>query len=146
MSSGRQEDPYAGFRFKVEIQGVIEAHFSQVSGLSVSTDVVEMEEGGVNEYTHKLKGQTKYQNIVLKRGVTTSRSFFSWMKASVNNQHVKAGRKNGVIILYGDNGTREIQKWQFLRAWPSKWEGGSFDTGSSAALIETLELAHEGIE
>ena len=146
MSSGRQEDPYGSFRFKVEIQGVIEAHFSSVSGLSVSIDVVEQEEGGVNEYTHKLKGQTRYQNIVLKRGVTTSRSFFDWVKKSVNNKETKAARKNGMIVLYGDSGKKEIQKWQFLRAWPCKWEGGNFDTGSSAALLETLELAHEGLE
>lgn len=145
MSSGRQEDPYASFRFKVTVHGVIEAHFSSISGLSVSIDPVDHEEGGVNEYTHKLKGQTKYTNIVLKRGVTTTRTFFSWMKDSVNNKASRAGRKNGTITLFNDHG-KVVQEWRFLRAWPCKWEGGSFDTSSSAALIETLELAHEGLE
>jgi len=136
-------DPFASFRFKVVIDG-IEAHFQSVSGLSATVEVVSQPEGGETTDVHQLKGKTTYSNIVLKRGVTTSRTFFSWISATINDP--AAGRKNGSIELYAEDGSEPPkQTWNFVRAWPTKWEGGSFDTGSSAALIETLELAHEGL-
>ncbi|MBM4320804.1 MAG: phage tail protein, partial [Deltaproteobacteria bacterium] len=83
---------------------------------------------------------TTYGKITLKRGVTTDQSFYNWVKESVGGK----GRRNGTITLLDEAGNT-VKSWQFVRAWPCKWEGGSFDTSSSAALIETLEIAHEGL-
>ena len=146
MADRRSEQhPFTGFRFKVEINGVVQAHFSSVSGLSIETEVVPMQQGGNNTYVHQLKGQTKYGNIVLKRGVTTSKEFFEWVRKSVYHETEKPPRVNGLIVAFDDSGKKELAKWEFVRAWPCKFEGPSFDAGSSAALIETLELAHEGL-
>jgi len=141
-SNRKPADPFASFRFKVEIKGVIEAHFQAVSGLSATTEVQAQAEGGLNTYVHQLKGKTTYGNIVLKRGVTKSRSFYAWIMKSIAN---KGKRVNGSITLQAEDGS-DVKTWNFFRAWPTKWEGGSFDTSSSTALIETLELAHEGFE
>jgi phage tail-like protein len=137
--------PLTGFRFEVEIDGIVEALFTACSGLSIETEVVEYQEGGENTHTHKLKGQTKYSNIVLKRGVTSSKDFFAWMDESVTKPPGR-GRKNGIIRIFDDNGTTVKSSWEFKEAWPCKFEGPQFDTGSSAALIETLELAHHGLK
>jgi len=146
MADRRSEQhPFTGFRFKVEINGVVQAHFSSVSGLSIETEVVPMQQGGNNTYVHQLKGQTKYGNIVLKRGVTTSKEFHDWVKKSVNHETDKPPRENGSIVVFDDDGQTAKATWEFVRAWPCKYEGPSFDTNSSAALIETLELAHEGL-
>jgi phage tail-like protein len=140
-------DPYplAGFRFKVEIKGVVQAHFSSVSGLSVETEVVPFQQGGNNSFVHQLKGQTKYSNIVLKRGVTDSAEFFEWIRKSINQETDSPPRVNGSIVVFDDDGTTPKVTWEFVRAWPCKFEGPSLDTGSSKALVETLELAHEGL-
>lgn len=144
--AARSSDPFASFRFKVEIQGVVEAHFQSVSGLSANIEVIAQPEGGVNTHVHQLKGKATYGNIVLKRGVTTNADFFSWMTSTINNSGKGVPRISGLITLYNEDGTATTQKWKFKDGWPCKWEGGSFDTTSSAALIETLEIVHEGLE
>ena len=140
-----EQHPLTGFRFEVEIKGVVEAAFSSVVGLTIETDVVPMQEGGLNTYMHQLKGQTKYTNIILKRGVTTSDQFYKWITKSVNTGSANCKRENGIITILDDAGKPKVS-WKFVRAWPCKFEGPSFDASSSAALIETLELAHEGLE
>ncbi len=146
--TAKRDDPYASFRFKIEAKGITGGHFFSASGLSVSTEVVEHQEGGRNDYTHKLHGQTKYQNLVLKRGVTTDKSFFNWIKQSIKTPKEKV---NLTVYLYGDkggiDGVKEVvHQWNLYKAWPCKWEGGSFDTNSSAALVETLEIAYDWME
>lgn len=36
-------------------------------------------------------------------------------------------------------------RWNFVRGWPAKWEGPALNAASEVA-IETLEIAHEGLE
>ena len=137
--------PLTGFRFKVEIQGVVQAAFSAVSGLSVETAVVPVQQGGNNTFVHQLKGQTKYSNIVLKRGVTDSGEFFEWIRQSVHQETEKPIRQTGSIVVFDDDGSTPKVTWEFVRAWPCKFQGPALDASGSKALIETLELAHEGL-
>jgi phage tail-like protein len=37
-------------------------------------------------------------------------------------------------------------RWNFVKAWPAKWTGPSLSAKSNDVAIETLELAHEGLE
>ncbi|MCD4809203.1 MAG: phage tail protein, partial [Methanosarcinales archaeon] len=65
--TGKRSDPYSAYRFKVEIEGIIAAGFTDVSGLTIETEVETIKEGGVNNYEYKLPKFTKYSNITLKR-------------------------------------------------------------------------------
>ena len=143
--SGQSNHPYAGFRFKVEISGITSGAFQSVSGLSIETEVVDFQEGGLNTRTHKLRGQTKYGNIVLKRGMTTDKNFYEWMSATVDAKDLKSQRKTGSIVVYDDDGSKVVMTWTFVDAWPCKFEGPGFDASSSSAIVETLELAHHGL-
>ena len=133
---------YGNFKFKVEIQGVVQAHFFHVTGLSTETESFDLVEGGVNEKVHKRMGQTKFTNIVLKRGfVPSDGDFTKWRKDLADGSPV---RHDGSIILLDDAG-KEIKRWNFVRAWPTKWEGPELNSTSNEVSIETLELAHEGV-
>jgi phage tail-like protein len=44
-----------------------------------------------------------------------------------------------------DRQLQEQARWNFQRAWPTRWTGPSFNAESSELAIETLELAHEGV-
>lgn len=137
----RINDPYGNFRFKVEIDCVIKAGFSEVSGLQAETETEEVREGGVNNYVHKLPKITKYPNIVLKRGMTDSNFLWNW------HQNVIAGkieRKNGAIIVL-DSEKNEKLRWNFSGAYPVKWSGPDLKADSNTVAVETLELAHNGI-
>jgi phage tail-like protein len=142
MATSKRNDPYGRFNFLLEIDGVATAGFTEVSGLSTETSVIEYREGSDRSPSRKLPGITKYSNITLKRGITKDRSLWQWHKTVMDGA---TQRKNGSVVLL-DESRQEVARWNFHDAWPCKWEGSSLDAKSSDVAIETLELAHEGFE
>jgi phage tail-like protein len=142
MATGQRVDPYRNFNFLVEIDGITQAGFSDASGFGADNTPIEYREGGENRTVRKLPGMTKYNNIVLKWGLTDSRELYDWFRDVVNG---KINRKNGSIIVLNMQG-QEVVRWNFYNAWPSKWDGPDFSAKGTDVAIETLELAHEGIE
>ena len=65
-------DPYRQFRFRVDIDGVGQAGFSECTFADTTTDPVEYREGNEDPVFRKLSGLTKYGNITLKWGITDS--------------------------------------------------------------------------
>ena len=70
-------DPSTGAFFQVDVGEAI-GFFTECSGLSMEYDVFEYQEGGVNDFVHKLRGRMKFPNLVLKRGITHEESFVKW--------------------------------------------------------------------
>ena len=57
MATGDRVDPYKDFRFLVEIDGIVQAGFSECSGFGSDVEVVEYREGGDSATVRKLPGQ-----------------------------------------------------------------------------------------
>ena len=138
---------YGSFNFLVEIEGLagdaatVVGGFSQVTGLSSESDVVEHWVGSM-PFASKLPGRTRFGNIVLRKGLTTSGDLYDWRR------RVEAGeddRRSGSVILL-DGGMREKARWNFYEAWPCRYEAPTFDATDTAVSIETLELAVERLE
>lgn len=135
--------PFQDFNFLVEIDGVTVAGFSEVSGLSSETAIIEYREGSDKRNSaRKLPGLTKFSNIVLKRGITTDLVLWNWRKAIVNGV---ADRRSGAIILLNSE-HQPMLRVKFVRGWPSKWEGPVLNAKGNEIAIETLEIAHEGLD
>jgi phage tail-like protein len=113
-----------------------------VSGLESETVVVEYRTGAESNRVRKLPGLTKYANIVLKRGLTRDLSLWNWRQSVVNG---KTDRRSGSIILL-DESRKQVLRWHFVEGWPVKWEGPALDATANEVAIETLEIAHEGLE
>jgi phage tail-like protein len=135
-------DPYGNYNFLVEIDGITRAAFHEVNGFDSTVDVIEHREGGENTALRKLPGMTKYSNIVLKWGITDDMQLYQWHRQIVTGD---IQRKNGSIVLLNRAG-EEVARWNFFRAWPSKYDGPDFTAEGNDVAIETLELAHEGVE
>lgn len=137
-----RNDPYLGFNFLVEIQGLVVGGFSEVSGLQVEVEVEDYREGGRNEFVHKLAGATRYPaNLVLKHGLMDSRTLWEW------HQRVRLGnidRRNGSVILKNGTGA-EVWRWNFIGAYPVRWNGPDLRGGTAEVALETLELVHQGL-
>lgn len=140
--TGQRVDPYLNFNFLVEIDGISRAAFQEASGFDSTIDVVEHREGGENTTPRKLPGMTKYSNIVLKRGVTDDVELYQWHRQTV---HGNVQRRNGSIVLLDRQGVEQA-RWNFVNAWPTKWDGPDFNAEGNDVAIETFELAHEGLE
>jgi phage tail-like protein len=140
MPTGRTL-PLPDFRFMVEYGQTIQAVFSEVSGLTAEIEVFEYQEGGENNFTHKLPGRRKWSNIVFKRGMTDSLHFWEWYQDVVaGNQDM---RRNLSIILYDETHLSGM-RWEVVDAFPLKWEGPAMKADGKAVTIETLTLAHHG--
>jgi len=136
-------DPFRGFNFKLEIDGITRAGFRECSGLDATTDPVEYREGPDKGNTpRKLTGLNKYSNIVLKWGTTDDHSLWDWRKTAIDG---KTERKNGSIVLMDEAG-EEKKRWNFKEGWATKWTGPSFNATTSDVAIEQLEIAHTTLE
>lgn len=139
--TGRPVDPYTNYNFRLEFDGITDATFQECTGFDSTIDVIEHREGGRNPTLSKLPGMTKYSNIVLKWGLTDDRRLYDWHRSIVDGNIV---RKNGSIVLLDRRGEEKV-RWNFVRAWPSKYDGPDFNAEGTDVAIETLEIAHEGI-
>jgi len=142
MATGKRVDPYRGYNFLVEIDGITQAGFQEVSGLDSSTDAQDYREGNDPNHLRKIPGLNKFSAITLKRGITDSDELWKWRATVVDG---KADRRNGSIILMDDTGQEKI-RWNFFNAWPSKWTGPSFNATSTSIAIETLEITPEDVK
>jgi len=143
MGSARdnKQDPYTSFNFLVEIEGIISAGFSEISGIQIETEVEEFREGGVNNYVHKLPKLTKYGNLTLKHGMTDQDKLWNWYKDVIRG---KINRTNVTIFLQDITG-KTLMHWEFSNAYPVKWTGPELKADSNTVAFETLELAHNGL-
>lgn len=139
------EDPLVSFHFAIDIQGVIAGFFTECSGLGSETEIVEHKvvKDGV-EVVMKIPGRLKWENIVMKRGITSNMDIWAWRK-QVETGDVAGARRDGSIIMY-DQTLSEVARWNFIRGWPSKVTGPSVKSDSNEIGVEELTITHEYIE
>ncbi len=79
MATGQRNDPYGGYNFLVEIDGITRAGFQECSGLDSSQDAGEYREGSDGPTTRKLPaGMVSYSNLSLKWGITVEKELWEW--------------------------------------------------------------------
>jgi phage tail-like protein len=143
----RIPDPVGNFRFLLQVDQIVAAGFAECSGLQMETKVMEYKEGGRNETTLRFPEGSSYGNITLKRGVTASNELLQWQLdvASGNNQRSGPSARKVSIILNDEKGVK-VRRWNLTRPFPTKWTGPDLKAMGNEVAIESLEIAHEGIE
>jgi phage tail-like protein len=140
------DPPFAG-RFLFEVNGVEIGAFTEVTGLGVSLEVEELNEGGNNVASIKLPGRLKWTNLVLKRGITDNDALFTWINKcsgeGLNGNGNKVEKLSGSVALL-DGKRRPLRRWQFREAMPVRWAGPQVSASSSALATEELEVSHGG--
>ncbi len=137
-------DPEGNYIFALEIDGIEIAQFLECSGLKSNTEIFELQEGGMNHRVHKLPGQSRWDNIQLRYGVTNDASLLQWRDEILQDEFGEKSRRNGSIIIK-NNSMEPVRRYNFLQAWPVTWEGPSLSANGSELAIEMIELAHHGI-
>jgi phage tail-like protein len=139
-------DSSAGHSFGLEFDGVMIKQITEISGLKIEQDVVELKQN-TNDgkfMIKKLPGRPKAGEVTMTRGLTGDSSFEKWVKDS---QFGKMGdaRKGGAIIVFDFEGTA-LKRYKLMNAWPKSLEIGSLKAGDTSVLTEKLTLTHEGCE
>jgi phage tail-like protein len=135
-----RQDPLRGFRYLVEIDGIVSGAFLRVKGLSREVRIESYREGGVNEYEHKLLTQVTYPVVILERGLALE-DLWKWAQAAADGD---VTRRNIRVSLQDESGER-AWGWQIEQALPVKWSSSDLDANASQVVLETLELAHHGL-
>lgn len=143
MPTGKRNDPYRNFRFRVVIDGIQTAAFAEATIPDISTEAVEYREGTDTPHSRKLSGLTKFGNITLKRGLTDSMDLYNWRKAVVEKGALN-NRKSLSIILIDEEGKDKAQ-WDVIEAWPIKYDVSALNAKGNDVSIESMEFVHEGV-
>jgi phage tail-like protein len=134
--------PMTAFHFSVDWGGA-KVGFSEVSGLTVETELVEYRDGSSPEFTKiKMPGLKKYSNITLKRGILSAdNEFFDWF----NQVQMNKPERRDVQIKLLNESHDPVMTWDVKNAWPVKVEGPGLKSDGNDVAVESIELAHEGV-
>ena len=135
-----RRDPYHGFRFIVEVEGLTVGGFSRVKGLVRETKFEVFREGGVNDFEHKLASLTTFGNLILERGLIAS-ELWDWHDKVVNGDI----RRRKITIALRDETKTEVWRWHLDGAFPVKWSVSDFDAANQQIVVESIEFAHHGL-
>jgi len=134
--------PIPKFHFRVEWGGA-DIGFTEVSGLEVSTEVIEYREGSSKNYSKiKMPGMIKHNNVTLKRGTFKGNNeFYDWWNTVALNT---VERRDITISLLNEN-HEPVVVWKLMNAFAVKVQSTDLKADGNEVAIESLEVAHEGL-
>ena len=135
--------PLPKFHFLVQWGGK-RIGFSEVTGLDIQLEPIEYREGSSPQFSKiKMPGLQKFSNITLKRGtVADDKEFYTWLKTVKMNT---IERRDLTISLLNEN-REPVISWKVINAFPIKVQASDLKADGNEVAIETIELAHEGLD
>lgn len=135
---------YRVFISKMTLGSVGEISFSEVSGLETEFEEITYRAGDSNDFTKlKMPGLKKVSDITLKKGIFVSDSqLWKW----IGNVNMNIIQRENVTISLLDESHSAVKTWSLTNAWPKKITVEGFKADGNSVAMETLILAHEGIQ
>ncbi|MFD7904776.1 phage tail protein [Kitasatospora sp. NPDC059722] len=140
------QDSSVGHSFGLEFDGVVIKQISEVTGLKMEQDVIELKANTADgKYVvKKLPGRPKAGEVTLTRGLTGDSSFEKWIKDSRFGKMAQV-RKGGAIIVFDYEGNA-IKRYNLVNAWPKSLEIGSLKAGDTSVLTEKIVITYESMD
>ena len=138
-------DPLRNFRYRLEIDDIDQAGFSEVAIGELSTDPIEYREGNEVTTVRKLNGLNKYGNITLKWGITDSTVLAEWHQLIVSDTTPLDEARRTVVIRVQDEAGNDKAAFEVVKAWPCKYDPSDLNATGNEVAIDALELCNEGI-
>lgn len=134
--------PLPKFHFQVSWGGE-RIGFTEVSGLDKQVEAIEYREGNSPVYSKiKMPGMHKYSNITLKRGsIAKDNAFFIW----INEISLNTVKRRDIVISLLNELHEPVMVWKAINAFPVKVQASDLKSDGNEVAIETIELAHEGL-
>jgi phage tail-like protein len=139
-------DTSVGHSFGLEVDGVQIKQISEVTGLKMEQDVIELKQNTSDgKYmVKKLPGRPKAGEVTLTRGLTEDNSFEKWIKDAQFGKMTNA-RKGGAIIVFDFEGN-PLKRYKLTNAWPKSLEISSLKAGDTSVVTEKLVVTFEKLE
>lgn len=137
-----RRDPFRTFNFRLEIDDIPVAAFSDVGGLQSDGEIADYRTGMDIPLTmRRIPGLRKFGPITLKRGMVSDTTLWDWYRNIVNG---KQDRRNGSVILM-DEQRNDVLRWHFESGWPNKISASDLKASGNELAIESVELIVEDI-
>jgi len=144
-------DPYKAFKFQVILDNRIVPGVSRVSALRRYTEPVVFRSGSFPNHFLSAPGPSKFDSIMLERGVTHDTTFEDWAElayapagdAAMSLRHF---RKDMRINLLNQQGA-VVLSYMIYRCWVAEYQPlPELNANGNDVAIETIVLEHEGFE
>ena len=130
----------------------VDAYFMDCKGFKSTLEMIEICEVTHNNWGKadakvgqvvrtKIPGNTKTNNLTLRRGLTASKTLWTWIGDVGQGEWAKL-RRDGALTIY-DQSSQKQARFEFFRAWPTNYTITDFSAGSNEIEIEELELVCE---
>ncbi len=135
-----------GFIFKAsDKKKPIDIGFKEISGVAAELLLEDKGQLGINGYTIMLPKQTKFNNLVLKKGLTEDASnILNWFEKSRVSMVVKTATV--ILTIFNEKTHKALINYMFYNVFPIKWEISGFDAMASQFIIESVELKYDYFE
>ncbi|WP_044270752.1 phage tail protein [Bacteroides timonensis] len=142
QSESTQAWPLPSFYFQVSIGGD-NMSFSEVSGLESEFEEITYRAGDSPIFTKmKMPGLRKAGDVTLKKGIFKGdKKLWEWL----NSVKLNTIERKVITISLLDESNSPVTTWEVVNAWPKKITVEGFKADGNTAAIETLVLAHEGV-
>jgi phage tail-like protein len=139
------DDGSVGHSFALELDGVELPGITQVAGLKMEQDVVELKESAPDGsvVVRRVPGRWKSPEITLRRGLTSDSSFEAWVKQAQAGED--GIRRDGSVSVFDPTGGL-VKKYVFRKAWPKSLGISSLEAGATSVLVEELVLVCDHLE
>jgi len=144
-------EPYKRFKFQVIVDGRIVPGISHVGALRRNTETVEYRSGAFANHFLKTPGITRFDPVVLARGLTHDTTFEDWAELTYHPSgdaamSLRNFRKDMRINLLNQQGS-VVLSYMVYRCWVSQYVPlPDLDANANETAIETIVLEHEGFE
>lgn len=135
--------PIPAFHFQVDFDGT-QVSFQEVSGLEVETETIEYRAGDdIGFSTQSIPGLRKYTPLSFKKGVFIGdQQLWEWWNQVKPATH----ERMEITITLLDEEQNPVVSWVAHNAYVSKMNAPELNAQSSDIAIESIEVAHEGLE
>jgi phage tail-like protein len=121
--------------------------FKEVSGIGVEMETESVAEGGENRFTHQLPKRAKHGNLVLKRGLASTKSkFVNWLRTTLESDFSKAFVTSSVQVNLLNPEGNIVDSWLFSNAYPVKWDIEAFESQKNEVAIESVEFCYTTVK
>jgi phage tail-like protein len=135
--------PLVKFAFQVKWDDA-EFIFQEVTGLSAETQVIEYRGGSSPAYsTVKMPGLKKYGNVTLKKGMFKGDANL-WQKYKLSKMNTN--KRATITISLLDEAQAVAMSWTLTNAFAAKITVTDMKSDGNEVAVESLELAHEGLD
>ena len=127
--------------------------FQECIGLELAQDLISIYEVTPQKWAianvgrvvrTKIPGNIKVENLIFRRGMTTSITLWNWIEAVYSGRWSQQ-RRDGSLTVFDQAGLPRL-RLDILGAWPVRYQAADVHSAGEAIEIEELEVAFDMME